>query len=217
MFGEFGAVQKCVNVVALRKSCKKYWIIRQYNLVAKIGFGFDTAENEPSKVWYIGLTFYLYLAWIHFAAQPFSRIGCVLVFCMSTCMSVSSIHCLLGSAWLRLCCLTLSISSVIWTNSAALLHGAEVEFLGFRIRGARMMHVATAAAESSSVLWPRSQRSWMVEPTWGHPCRWRPRVGHLPFILDGPPENGHGTDYRPIFSVFEHVSQTTLSRSHMLR
>ena len=37
------------------------------HLLATIGF--DTAENEPSKVWYKGLTFYLYPAWIPYL-QP---------------------------------------------------------------------------------------------------------------------------------------------------
>ena len=44
--------------------------IQSYPL-AKIGF--DKAENEPSKVLYKGLPFYLFLAWIHFL-QPSAHI-----------------------------------------------------------------------------------------------------------------------------------------------
>ena len=40
---EFGAVRRCANLVDLEK-CLKI----SFNLVAKIGF--DTEENEPSKV-----------------------------------------------------------------------------------------------------------------------------------------------------------------------
>ena len=45
-------------------------LIIEYSL-AKIGF--DKAENEPSKVLYKGLPFYLFLAWIHFL-QPSAHI-----------------------------------------------------------------------------------------------------------------------------------------------
>ena len=42
---ESGAVQKCSNLVEFEKCYKK----DTYYLLAKIGF--NTAENEPAKVW----------------------------------------------------------------------------------------------------------------------------------------------------------------------
>ena len=49
-----GKKQKRVNLAELEKCCK----ISTYLVVVKIGF--DTAENEPSKVWVTGIPVYRY-------------------------------------------------------------------------------------------------------------------------------------------------------------
>ena len=57
----FGSEQcrSAKNIVDLKELQYKFKI---KFLFARLGC--DTGENEPSKVWYKGLTFYLYLSWI---------------------------------------------------------------------------------------------------------------------------------------------------------
>ena len=51
-------MQKCANIVDLGERLQNKY------LLTKIGF--DTSENEPSRIWYKGLIFYIYLSWIPF-------------------------------------------------------------------------------------------------------------------------------------------------------